>query len=503
MAELSFDPEKFKASKELTFDPKRLSSSKKPVAVEEPQMQGFDIMGVSTGGTMPSAKRSEMPYGEQIEKSGQAAGEIYSAVGRGATKGLFGGPGAVEELFAYTVPEKLGFEKTPEKDRLTLFPTPRNIEGMMEYLNLGKTPEQYRPFETAAEVVGGLKTYGTPPAQAVGRGVKSTKETVEGLSPARAIEKGLGKPTTVSEIGKDIDKTIGGRLKSFIEARRPEAEKIFKNYFDKGSKVEGQILQDYKTALNEYWYKNAADMTGQERAFVKSAYDRLGEVPASLTGEVAKTGLETGTTKAGTVRPSIKQLEGERRFIGNIESGMIREGYEALPKARVSAVKQILENSIRKHVGDEFDVAKEIYTKLSEPINLYNTKLGKAVTKKVDEFLPEIAAADPAKLPAKFFESQRSAQELKALSGDAKVAEDYARRHLANELEGVKTAEQLKKYARDNRDWLQEFPALQTEVDRLASSVRSGEKVKNLGKILGGVGLGAVGLKSIQSLSPF
>jgi hypothetical protein len=439
-----------------------------PAELKE-QRKGYRARLAGVGEVTPETKGFEKPALEG------GLGRQLAGAAEGFVAGIPGAPGAIGQ--ALNIPGLRALPSGPQiaKPIRKLFGeiSPAEASGM-------ETGAMFSPLKVPSAVIGtgrAAKTIGS-----------AAKETGEGLFPASAIEKRVGPATTPSEIGKEIDKTIGGQLEKYIKARRPEAEKVFNNYLNKGEKVENEILNDYKNKLASYWQENAKNMTDQERAFVKSAYDRLSERPASLTGEVPRTGFETGSVKAGTVRPGIKAIEGERRFIGNIESGMIREGYEALPTERVSAVKKMLEDSIRTHVKEDFDAAKEVYKQLSAPINLYNTRLGKTVVQKADDFLPEIAKADPKTLPSQFFTSQRSAQELKTLTGDAKLSEQFARRHVANELEGKKTADQLRAYARDNRDWLQEFPSLQADIEKLAGSVKSGERVKNLGKLLAGGG---------------
>jgi hypothetical protein len=352
-------------------------------------------------------------------------------------------------------------------------------------------------MRTAGEVAGGL----LGPGEVVGlaRGVSKIpsvlsrgKEAVESTMPARAIEKSVGKATTPSEVGKDIDQTIGERLRQYVDTRRTQFEAVKDAYINAGRQKEATILNDYKNELNAFYAKNADRLSNDEIALLEKLSKRLEPRP-----------VELGSKEAGTVLPGFDTIEKERRFLSDVASGLKVEGAEAINAMFAKDMSKLLEDVISKNVPKEFKTFNDTYKTLSEPINLYNSRLGQSVVARADEYLPQVAKLDPAKVPAKFFETQRSVQELKALTADPQLAEQFARRHLSNELEGIKTADQLKKFARDNRDWLQEFPALQAEVDRLANSVRSGEKVKNLGKILGGAALGAAGLSSLKSLSPF
>lgn len=481
------------------FDTAKGGGKKVDTPIEEPQTPQFDIMGMGTGGTVPEVKPSSMPYREEIGKAARGALDVSAAVGRGAAKGVLGGPGAAEEFLAYDVPGYLGFGKTPQEKRLTVFPTPQNIGAMMEYLNLGTTPKGLQPFETTAELLGSLKT---PVAQTVGKGVgagiekgaEKAKEAVAGITPSKTITKTFGEAKTAGEIGADIDKTIVGRLKELLKTRQKDFETVKNNYLDAGRRVQDQIRNDYVNALTKYYSENVGTkLTQDEISLIGTLVKRVGERPAELAGkETAK------------VFPGFETIEKERRFLDDVARGYVKpEGAEAIRAEFAKDMSNLLEGVIANRVPKEFKAFNDTYKALSEPINRYNTALGEKVTARADQYLPDIAKLDAEKIPALFFKTKETAQELKTLTGDVRLAEDFARRHLANELETIKTADQLKSYAVKNRPWLQEFPTLQAEVDRLAASVRSGEKVKNLGMILGGVGLGATGLKTLQSLSPF
>src|SRR5262249_41434676 len=103
-------------------------------------------------------------------------------------------------------------------------------------------------------------------------------------------------------------------------------------------------------------------------------------------------------------------------------------------------------------------------------------------TAEADEFLPEMSKTDPAAVPTAFFKSRRSAQELKALTGDSKFAEQAARDHVANELAQASEAKDIQKYLTKNADWLQEFPALRKQLQDAAKTIGRGEKAKTVGK---------------------
>jgi len=452
---------------------------REPVGPQEPMYD--PASGAAIGYTQPSVKPTTMPYGEQVGKALEATGEIYKAGGRGLAKGALGSPGAIEEFAAYSVPEYFGAKKS--KERPTLFPTPEKIGGMMESIGLGKTPEQYRGFETAAEIVGGLKGYGPRGGELAGEVAKvgtAAKETVAGTMPARAIEKTFGKASTSGEVGEKLEKSIVEKLQDYIKTRSENFEGVKNAYYDAGAKFEGNILNDYKQSLAEIWAKRGNRLSPDERALIDREVVRLADIPA-----------EIGKREGATVAPAFEAIEKERRFLSDVAQGLEVKGAEAIPAKFAQELSGLLEGVISKYIPKEFGSFNETYQALSAPINRYNTALGKKVTARADEFLPEISKIDPKEIPSKFFKSKRTVDDLKALAGDEKLVQQAARQHLANDLEGIKTAEKFQTYLRENREWLQEFPDLQSEVVRLAGAVRGGERIKNLGKLL--VGGGAVG----------
>lgn len=453
-----------------------------------PQEPMFDpASGAALGYTQPSVKPTEMPYGEQVGKALEATGEIYKAVPRGLAKGVLGGPGAVEEFLAYSVPEYLGAKKS--KERPTFFPTPENIGGMMESVGLGRTPEQYKAFETAGELVGGLKGYGGEVGKKAAKTSLSVKEAAAGTMPARAIEKTFGKASTSGEVGEKLEKSIVGKLKDYLEKRSKDFEGVKNAYYDAGSKFEGNILNDYKNSLVEIWAKRGRALSPDERALIDRQISRLSDIP-----------VEMGKKKGAAVPPSFEAIEKERRFLSDVAQGLEVKGAEAIPAKFAQELSGLLEKTISNYIPKEFENFNKTYQTLSAPVNRYNTALGKQVTARADDFLPEISKIDAAEIPAKFFKSKRTVDDLKALVGDEKLVQQSARQHLANDLEGLKTSEQIQKYLRDNREWLQEFPDLQAEIVRLATGIRGGERIKTLGKISGAAAIGAGTLGGLKSL---
>jgi hypothetical protein len=299
------------------------------------------------------------------------------------------------------------------------------------------------------------------------------------LKPNRVISK-ITKPSTVSDVGESIEKKISGNLKSLLGKRSGKAQDLYKTYLDAGKKQEGDILADYKQSLQRYYGEKAAggDLSPDDAKALNEAFKRVAGVSKELGKNDRAAALGIGA------------LEKERRFLNDIANGYDVKGAEAISERTARDISGLLKASIQKFVGKEFDAADTGYRELSEPINRFNTAMGKKVTAKADEFLPEMAKTDPAQIPTTFFKSRRSITELKALTGgDDKFVEQAARSHAVNQLANAQTSADIEKYISKNNDWLQEVPAVKKQLEAAAKEMKAAERTKFGGKMLG---LGAI-----------
>jgi hypothetical protein len=306
----------------------------------------------------------------------------------------------------------------------------------------------------------------------------------KGIKPRALLEK-FENPTSISHVGETIQKKVDETLARHVKERGPKAKKLFDTYLAKGKESEGAILEDYKKSLASYYAEGVTSgkLSPEEAKAIHQAADRI-------TGRAPD--METG--KGEKVAPGIEALEKERRFWNDVAEGYDVKGAEAIPAAAAKDIAKLLEGAIKKHASKEFDAAMTGYKELSAPINKFNTALGKRVTAKAGEFLPEVAKTDPAAVPKIFFKTRRSVQELKELTGDEKFVEAAAKSHVANDLASATKAEQVTEYLQKNKDWLQEFPGLQKELTAAAKTIGRGEKAKTIGKwgAAGAVGSGVL-----------
>ena len=434
------------------------------------QRKGYRARLAGVGEVTPETKGFEKPALEG------GLGRQLAGAAEGFVAGIPGAPGAIGQ--ALNIP---GLRALPSGPQIA---TPiRKLFGKISPAEASgmETGAMFSPLKVPSAIIGtgrAFKTIGS-----------AAKETGEGLFPASAIEKGMAPATSVSAVGEKLEQKIGSKLEQLVQTRRKEFEGVKDAYFEAGRQAELPILNDYTRSIQEFYAKNADKLSVDERALLKKSLDRLAERPVSLTER-----------EAGTVAPGFDAIEKERRFLDDVAKGLKVEGAEAIPAMFARDLSKMLETSIQRHVPKQFEQFNDVYKTLSEPINRYNTALGQAVTKTADEYLPQVAKIDPAKIPDKFFSSRRSINELRAMTGDEKFVQQVAREHVANDLRDIKKAEQIKSYLQKNYDWLQELPELRSDLERIADKVKTGEGIKTLGKY----GIAAlIGAASANKLNKF
>lgn len=411
------------------------------------------------------------------EYSGQLA-----AIGRGAVKGVVGGPGEFEKFVTRTVPGALGYQ-TPNYGlfgRETMLPTTSEVEKGMETIGLGKTPEKYKPTEQATEIVSGFLGIG-PEAKLA----KGTFETAAAMSPKTAISRLFGAPKTASEVGEPIAEKLFTRLQDLIATRRPQANKAFQKYFDAAKPFEDEIRNTYTQTFERFKSMFGRDLSKEELNIINDSLARL-----------------KGDKGIGV-------LEKERRRLDEIADG-VYEGYGSVAQTRArqlaDSLRKTIEDTLVKNTGS--NAAKEAfdtYAELSKPINDFQRATGKKVTTRAGEFLPDVPKAGAEDLGGAFFKSKRSVEDLKTLSGDPAFAEQMARNQISSEFAKgrIKTADQVDAYIASNMDWLKQVPKVLEDLETLRGRLGRAQSAKFIGKLGAGgaaFGGGALTAKTIYDI---
>ena len=473
---------------------------------EAPTKSGFNpAAGYSDSPTAPQEKPG-FPQSD-MQKHGMGAYEHALSFAYGAGTDIAGTAASeANEILKLTVGD-FGISPLAStqgvRDTLTKVGVPKPGPGEEGFVTAG---------EWAPAVVGGVslaKAGAKGGLKALGKIGDFASDIRKGLKPRTLIE-GIGKPSTVSDVGGSIIKKVEDTLQSLIAKRGPQAKKLFDEYLAKGKAAETAILDDYKSGLAKFYAEQVSGgkLSPEEAKAIHHAADRISgraaeiERPSAAAPEKVDParkfppkGAPEKAPASEKFLPGMEALDKERRYWNDVASGFDVKGAEAIPAGAAQKIASMLESVIEKHVPAEFKAAMEGYKELSAPINKFNTAIGKKATAKAGEFLPKISKTDPATVPGVFFKSRRSVQELKDLTGDAKFAEEAARAHVANALAGATKADEVTAFAQKNRDWLQEFPSIQKELEGAAKTIGKGEKAKTVGK-WGAAGLVGSGVLS-------
>jgi DnaJ-domain-containing protein 1 len=330
----------------------------------------------------------------------------------------------------------------------------------------------------------------TGPAALAAKEIKASQVPIVTDKPAalKRIQKEVGPATSTSAVGEKIENNLLSRLQDLIKSRTSQFEGVKNAYFKAGKEQGPQLVEDYKNLLKDEYVKAATEGSQDEISLIAKLNRRVSDRPVSLTDR-----------EAGTISPDFNVLEKERRFLNDIANGLEVEGAEGITAnfARDMAAK--LEGVISNKISKEFNAFKDTYTALSEPINEYARATGAKVTQRADEYLPNVSKVDPAQLPDTFFKSRRSVQDLRALAADETFVRQVAKEHVSTELRNATSAKEIRDYMTKNYDWLQEFPEIKSDLEKIASGQRGKEITRSIAKI-GGTGIaGALGLKAVYS----
>lgn len=307
--------------------------------------------------------------------------------------------------------------------------------------------------------------------RAAGRAERQV-ESAYGELPGVRTEKEAGrfKPIPVSE------QSVGQRLKDVvknfvdsIKSRRGElAEKNFSDALSAARKQEA----DGKFVQGTSEFRKVTDyIDGRLKVITDPAIRRELEtiktaitkgVPVELSeGERRVLALRSNVTLDQiptkiNLPPTFEGLEIMRRRIGDAAFGAPQEGYQAIGQDLAREIYGKLSDSMKKY-SPEFSTYLENYSRLSEPLRVTGSRVGKAL---VDEQLhgkganyAVVAAED---IPKRVFKNRESYGALvDALGGNKQLAEAEAKKFFVGQMEKLGgDPKKLEGFIRDNREML-------------------------------------------------
>jgi hypothetical protein len=310
-----------------------------------------------------------------------------------------------------------------------------------------------------------------------GRGGETAFKPLAGVT--TEMEAGRFKPIaqTAQDIGtkiKDSANKVMDRLKA---TRDTNAKTNKQDAFGEAFKKEaaGQTIKEtkaYNNALEEIDTMIKNPTTGLSNAPVGEIENQLKKV----RGMLDRTIVDVDGTVISRAPASFEGLEDARRFLRDRSFGMPAEGYDAISQQMAGRLADRIE-AIQKEFSPSIEEFLKQYEKDSEPLRVFQSNIGKALT---DVQLPgggtNFASVSAKDIPGRVFDSKENYDALiKAFGGDRKLAEAEAKRYFASQLENKKTALDVENFIRDKRSMLRETNSLPM-AEKYAIDLRTYEK---------------------------
>jgi len=292
-------------------------------------------------------------------------------------------------------------------------------------------------------------------------------------------EAGRFKPIaqTTQEIGDEIRGATTRVLDNLKARREANAQTLKQDAFGKAFQREaaGETIQStkaYDDALQEIDAMIKNPTTGLAGIPVDEVANQLNKVRGFLDRTIVNEAGEVVSKPTA----SFEGLEIARRFLNDRAFGLPAEGYDAIGQQMAGQLANRIE-AIMKEFSPGIEKFLNQYRKDSEPLRVFQTKVGKTLT---GEQLPtpgtnffNYAAKD---LPSAVFKSKENYDALVgALGNNRQLAESQAKRFFAAQLESKGSAKEVENFIRQNRAMLKETNAL-ADAERYAVNLRTAEK---------------------------
>ena len=272
----------------------------------------------------------------------------------------------------------------------------------------------------------------------------------------------ISQPRTMEQVGGDLRSLVMSRLER-LKADRETATNANKEAMlteARNKELAGQGVENTQAFKNAEVQLKAFERDPQTKrelltSDTKAQFDK---VRRELTG-VSFDPL-TGETKKTKV--GFERLERLRRQLGDRASGLPETGYDAIGQKDAKKLKEMVESVMSEFTGKKFDKYIADYKAMSEPINQFESEIGRALTAPSTAVRGELAT-QASTLPRTVFSKPENIDNLIALAGGDKTrVEVLARNYASTELQG-KTPAQINSWLKSNGEWLSRFPQLKKD----------------------------------------
>ena len=460
-----------------------------------------------------SKSSSEWEDVPNLAKKEPSLGEHLYGGAYGLGTSVLGGIGDIESMVtAPAVDPKLRVQET-------VFPTTENVRTGLSKIGVPKPASGTEPSVTLGEFVpaiaGGAQLAKSLGTYGFGKAADFAKTLMGRKTASQAGE--VGKEAAAA--GKSAEEAIAKQEKSQQQALAQSAEKQSQaeRAAQKAAPTGERSLRELagvKTVFEGGQYKPIPETPQKIGEFIRTQADNflnsiksqrskaadvnftkatIGAKQKEAVGQFVDTApllaeMDALIAKGGTTDylNSIQRLRNDvaatkgfegleviRRRLGDAAYGLPEEGYKAIGQRFSQKMYDDLAGQMRDF-DKSFAKYLDDYKRLSEPIRVYGTKVGKSLTQ-TEDAAGRYIAKTPEKVAEEMFSSPQNFDRfVEAVGGNTEIATAAARRYFAGKLETAKTPEAVEKILRDNRELLKkiELTGAKQDIEKYLSSLK-------------------------------
>ena len=218
--------------------------------------------------------------------------------------------------------------------------------------------------------------------------------------------------------------------------------------------------------------KNNADVAAGYRKIL----DQITGKETKQLGVLEQAQQELAGGVAAAPKPiSYNAIDQTRRLLGESFGNPRVTGYENIDKLARQDVYRKLRDLQVKFGGDKVDDLLSNYADSRPELAQFGSAAGKKMTG-MDRGALEQFATDPSNMPAYFFKTPTSFQNLVDLVGDKKLAVNSALDYATNALTGKETSSAVRAWMTKNREFLNAVPEVKLAVSKHETALAAAEK---------------------------
>ncbi len=311
------------------------------------------------------------------------------------------------------------------------------------------------------------------------------KETI--LSRAKDTLREVGDPTReLSDIGTTLRDRIVGRFDEQSLARDAAYQETKKARDAVVVEKEGkgdflQALPEFKAMVDSLRSRLLIGKEARQQTTApvteKGLLNAYNNIYEAVRGRRVVTGVDeaTGQPTYKTYPTSFEALDAVRRKLGDVAFGKEVSGYEGLTQnvareyyAKLSEIQSKYAGPLQDQLQSEYEIASRLLDK-------FRTQRGAKATA-LDRIDPTKFKADTKGLPADFFKSKQSVQDVIALTGDQALVERAAADYVAKSIANM-DARAARNWinSRTNSDWLSSLPNVQRTAQNYVTNLERAE----------------------------